>query len=58
MLRQGHGDLELKDARFVKGSSFVLHTTMRFQWNGKTYDFQGFAQAKKVIEAVKSSCGA
>ena len=50
--------VDLKDARFVKGSSFVLHTTMRFQWGGKTYDFQGFAQAKKVIQAVKESCGA
>ena len=50
-------EVDLTKARFVKGSSFALHTTMRFECGGRTYDFQGFAQAKKVIDAVKSSCG-
>lgn len=50
-------EVDLKDARFIRGSSFVLHPTMRFECGAKTYDFQGFAQAKKVVEAVKSSCG-
>ena len=49
--------LDLKNARFIKGSSFVLHTTMKLECGGHTYAFQGFAQAKKVIEAVKASCG-
>lgn len=55
----GHVEtLELKDAQFIKGSSFVLHTTMKVLYAGNTYSFQGFAQAKKVIEAVKAACGA
>lgn len=49
--------LDLKVAHFVKGSSFVLHTTMKLEYSGHTYSFQGFAQAKKVIEAVKDACG-
>ena len=51
-------DMDLKDARFLRGSSFPLHTTMAFECGGRTYDFQGFAQAKKVIQAVKESRGA
>ena len=51
-------DVDLMAARFVSGSSFPLHTTMRFECSGRTYDFQGFAQAKKGIEAVQRSCGA
>lgn len=51
-------EVDLKDARFISGRSFILHPTMRFEWNDRTYAFQGFAQAKKVVEAVKSSCGA
>ena len=50
--------IDLKDAQFIKGSSFALHPTLKFQYNGNTYSFQGFAQAKKVLEAVKSACGA
>lgn len=50
-------ELDLKNAKFLKGSSFVLHTTMKLQYNGFTYSFQGFAQAAKFIEAVKGSCG-
>lgn len=50
--------LDLKDAQFIKGSSFILHPTMKFRCGGHTYAFQGFAQAKKVIAAVQESCGA
>ena len=50
-------EVDLKDARFERGSSFPLHTTMRFQCGERTYAFQGFAQAKKVIDAVQHSCG-
>lgn len=50
--------IDLRKAKFLKGSSFVLHTTMKLQYNGFTYAFQGFAQAAKFIEAVKGSCGA
>lgn len=49
--------LDLSKAAFIKGSSFVLHTTMKLQCGGHTYAFQGFAQAKKVIAAVRESCG-
>lgn len=49
--------VDLHGGEFIKGSSFVLHTTMKFRAGGHTYSFQGFAQAKKVIEAVKESCG-
>lgn len=51
-------EVDLMNARFVRGSSFPLHTTMRFECGGRTYAFQGFAQAKRVIGAVKESCGA
>ena len=50
-------EVDLKDARFIRGSGFVLHPTMRFEANGKVYDFQGFAQAKRVIQAIRESCG-
>ena len=49
--------IDLKDAKFLKGSSFVLHPTMKLQYNGNTYSMQGFTQAKKMIDAVKSACG-
>ena len=50
--------LDLTKAKFIKGSSFVLHTTMKLQYNNHVYSFQGFTQAAKFIEAVKGSCGA
>lgn len=50
--------IDLRKAKFLKGSSFVLRTTMKIQYNGFTYAFQGFTQAAKFIEAVKGSCGA
>ncbi len=50
--------IDLKDAKFIKGSSFVLYSVLKFQYNGNTYSMQGFAQAKRVVEAIKSACGA
>lgn len=49
--------LDLKDAKLIKTSSFVLNTSMKLEYKGHTYTFKGFSQAKKVIEAVKESCG-
>jgi len=50
--------IDLRNAKFIKGSSFVLRTTMKLGYNGFTYSFQGFTQAAKFIDAVKGSCGA
>ena len=50
--------LELKQTRFIKGSSFILHTSMKLEFGGNIYTFTGFGQAKHIIESVKSSCGA
>ena len=50
--------LDLRKATFLKGSTFVLRTTMKLQYQGHTYSFQGFTQAARIIEAVKGSCGA
>ena len=49
--------LDLKNAEFLKASSFALYTYLKLKYNGHTYTFKGFAQAKKVIEAVQESCG-
>ena len=49
--------IDLKNAKFIKGSSFVLHTTMKLECNGVIYSLRGFAQASMFIDAVKSSCG-
>ena len=49
--------LELKDAKFIKASSFPLYTYLKLECQGHTYTFKGFAQAKKVIAAVQESCG-
>lgn len=51
-------DIDLKQVALLKASSFVLNPTMKLSFNGNTYTFKGFAQAKKLIEAVKASCGA
>lgn len=50
--------IDLRSAKFIKGSSFVLRTSMKLTYNGFTYSFQGFTQAAKFIEAVKGSCEA
>lgn len=50
--------IDLRKAKFLKGSSFVLHTAMKLQYNGCTYSFQGFTQAARFIAAIKESCGA
>lgn len=50
--------LDLKDVQVLKASSFVLNPFLKLSYNGQTYSFKGFAQAKKVIEAIKESCGA
>lgn len=50
--------IDLKNATFIKASSFVLNTWLKFQYNGYTYSMKGFAQAKKVIDAIKEGCGA
>lgn len=49
--------LELKGAEVLKASSFALRTLLKLNCEGKVYTFTGFAQAKKVIEAIKESCG-
>lgn len=49
--------LDLKDAELIKASSFVLGSSMKLKYKGNVYTFKGFAQAKKVIEAVRESCG-
>ena len=49
--------IDLKQAKFLKGSSFILHTTLKLECGGTTYALQGFAQAAQFIEAVKGSCG-
>ena len=49
--------LELKNARFIKGSSFVLNTTLKLEYAGHTYVFKDFTIAKKFIEAVREVCG-
>lgn len=50
--------IDLNDAKFIKGCSFVLYSAVKFQYNGNTYSMRGFAQAKRVVEAIKSACGA
>ena len=50
--------LELKDTKFLKGSNFILHTSMKLECGGVVYSLQGFTQAAMFIDAVKSSCGA
>ena len=50
--------IDLRKAKFIKGSTFVLRTMLKLSCNGFTYSFQGFAQAAKFIDAVKESCGA
>ena len=49
--------LDLKQAEILKASSFVLNTSLKLNCNGHTYTLKGFAQAKKVIEAFRESCG-
>lgn len=49
--------IDLKNAQVRKSSSFVLHPYMVLQCGDFIWHFQGFAQAKRVIEAVKASCG-
>ena len=48
--------IDLKNAQLNKSSSFVLHSYMVLQCGNYTWRFQGFAQAKRVIEAVNASC--
>lgn len=45
--------LDLNQVQVLKASSFVLHTTMKLTYEGHTYRFQGFAQAKRFIAAVR-----
>lgn len=45
--------IDLKQVQVLKSSSFVLHTTLKLQYQGHTYSFQGFTMAKQFIEAVK-----
>ena len=48
--------LELKGAKVLKASSFVLASSLKLQCNGETYTFKGFAQAKKVVACISESC--
>lgn len=50
-------EIDLKKAVFRKGSGFVLGTRLEFQYEGDTYTFRGFAQGRRVVEAIKSACG-
>lgn len=50
--------LELKNAKFIKGSTFLLNTNMKLEYAGHTYVFKNFAQPKRVIDIVKGACGA
>lgn len=49
--------LDLKNAEFIKASSFIFGTSLKLKLCGNTYSFQGFNQAKKFIDAVKEGCG-
>ena len=49
--------LDLKNGKFIKASSFPLYTYLKIECGGHTYMLKGFAQAKKVIAAVRESCG-
>jgi hypothetical protein len=49
--------IDLKKAKIIKSSSFVLHTYLKLEYNGYTYHFQGFAMAKIFLDAVKANCG-
>lgn len=48
--------IDLKEAEFIKGSSFVLRTYLKFRCHGETYTMQGFTQAKKVMAAIQEAC--
>jgi hypothetical protein len=49
--------IDLKQAKFMKGSSFILHTSLKLECGGVVYSIQGFSQAAMFINAVKESCG-
>ena len=49
--------LDLEKARLLKASSFVLNPSFKLEYLGETYTFRGFAQAKRVVEAIRESCG-
>lgn len=49
--------IDLTQTEVIKASSFVLHTSMKLKFNNIVYSFQGFTQAKRIIEAIKESCG-
>lgn len=49
--------IELKQAEFIKGSSFVLNSYLKFSYQGNTYRMSGFAQAKTVLEEIRKSYG-
>ncbi|MBR4290147.1 MAG: hypothetical protein IKT52_05835 [Oscillospiraceae bacterium] len=48
--------LDLKGAEVLKSSSFVLGSSLKLKCDNKTYTFNGFAQAKKVIACITESC--
>lgn len=50
-------EIDLKKAKFLKGSGFVLGTWLKFQYEGLTYTFKGFTQGKRVVEVIQSACG-
>lgn len=49
--------IHLEEAEMIKSSSFVLHSYMKLKYQGNTYLFKGFAQAKRVIAAITEACG-
>lgn len=49
--------LDLEKAQLLKASSFVLNPNFKLKYEGEIYTFRGFAQAKRVVEAIRESCG-
>lgn len=48
--------MDLKEAKFLKASSFPLHPYIKLCHGGETYNMQGLTQAKKMIAAIQESC--
>lgn len=49
--------LDLEKATLLKASSFILNPNFKLKYEGEVYTFRGFAQAKRVVEVIRESCG-
>ena len=49
--------IDLTQAKFLKGSSFVFSPSMKLEYSNDTYTFTRFNQAKNFIDCIKASCG-